>query len=45
MIKKINRDEVPAEEVNASMVRKIITGERLMIARIKYLGAAEAGLT
>lgn len=36
MIKKINWEEVPVENVNPSMTRKIVTGEKLMIARIKF---------
>jgi quercetin dioxygenase-like cupin family protein len=35
MIEKINWDEVNNEEVNASMSRKIICGEKLMIAKMK----------
>ena len=36
MIKKINWEEVPTEEVTPSMIRKIITGEKLMIAKMKF---------
>ena len=36
MIEKINWDAVPVEEVNPSMKRKIITGEKLMIARMHF---------
>jgi quercetin dioxygenase-like cupin family protein len=36
MLKKINWEEVPVEEVNESMTRKIVTGEKLMIARMKF---------
>jgi quercetin dioxygenase-like cupin family protein len=36
MLNKINWDEVPAEEVNPSMFRKIISGEKLMIAKMKF---------
>lgn len=36
MLNKINWDEVPTEEVNSSMFRKIITGEKLMIAKMKF---------
>jgi quercetin dioxygenase-like cupin family protein len=36
MLNKINWDEVPVEEVNSSMSRKIVWGEKLMIARIKF---------
>lgn len=34
MIAALNWDTVPIEEVNPSMKRKIITGEKLMIARM-----------
>ena len=36
MLNKINWDEIPTEEVNSSMSRKIVSGEKLMIARIKF---------
>jgi quercetin dioxygenase-like cupin family protein len=36
MLEKINWDEVAIEEVTPSMVRKIITGEKLMIAKMKF---------
>lgn len=36
MLNKINWDEVATEEVNSSMSRKIITGEKLMIAKMKF---------
>jgi hypothetical protein len=36
MIQKQNWESVPSEEVNPSMSRKIIWGEKLMIARIKF---------
>jgi len=36
MLKKLNWEEVPTEEVNPSMARKIVTGEKLMIARMKF---------
>ena len=36
MVTKINWDEVPVEEVNPSMFRKIVWGEKLMIARMKF---------
>jgi quercetin dioxygenase-like cupin family protein len=36
MIKKINWDTIPSEDVNPSMTRKIVSGEKLMIARIKF---------
>ena len=36
MIKKINWDEVPQEQVNPSMKRQIITGEKMMIARMNF---------
>lgn len=34
MISKLNWEEVPTEVVNPSMSRKIVSGEKLMIARI-----------
>lgn len=36
MIEKINWSEVPAEQVNPSMSRKIVSGEKLMVARMKF---------
>jgi len=36
MIKKINWQTIPTENVNPSMTRKIVSGEKLMIARIKF---------
>ncbi|HEY5691958.1 MAG TPA: cupin domain-containing protein [Cyclobacteriaceae bacterium] len=36
MIRKINWDEVPQEQVNPSMKRQIITGEKMMIARMNF---------
>jgi quercetin dioxygenase-like cupin family protein len=36
MLKKINWDVVPAEEVTPQMNRKIIAGEKLMIAKMKF---------
>ncbi|HWI92392.1 MAG TPA: cupin domain-containing protein [Flavisolibacter sp.] len=36
MLEKINWDEVNTEEVNASMSRQIIYGEKLMIAKMKF---------
>ena len=36
MIKKINWSNVPSEEVNPSMKRKIVSGEKLMIARMNF---------
>ena len=36
MLKNINWSDVPLEEVNPSMKRKIITGEKLMIARMYF---------
>ena len=36
MLEKISWDEVNTEEVNASMSRKIICGEKLMIAKMKF---------
>jgi quercetin dioxygenase-like cupin family protein len=36
MLNKISWDEIPVEEVNPSMTRKIVSGEKLMIARMKF---------
>ena len=36
MIEKLNWDSVPTEEVTPEMQRKIISGEKLMIARMKF---------
>jgi quercetin dioxygenase-like cupin family protein len=36
MIEKLNWDAVLVEEVNASMKRQIISGEKLMIARMHF---------
>jgi len=36
MVKKLNWDTVPQEEVNPSMKRKIITGEKMMIAKMNF---------
>lgn len=36
MIQKINWDDVPEEEVTPSMKRKIIWGEKIMIARMRF---------
>ena len=36
MISKLNWETVPTEEVNASMTRKIVSGEKLMIAKMKF---------
>ncbi|MEQ8364012.1 MAG: cupin domain-containing protein [Cyclobacteriaceae bacterium] len=36
MVKKINWESVPQEEVNPSMKRRIITGEKMMIARMNF---------
>src|SRR5437764_385441 len=36
MLNKLNWDEVPTEEVNPSMFRQIISGEKLMIAKMKF---------
>ncbi|MFD1316215.1 cupin domain-containing protein [Namhaeicola litoreus] len=35
-MKKINWDEVPTEEVTPSMHRKLIYGDRLMIAKMNF---------
>ena len=36
MLEKISWDTVPIETVNPSMERKIVTGEKMMIARMKF---------
>ncbi len=36
MINKINWEQVPKEQVNPSMKRQIITGEKMMIARMNF---------
>ncbi|WP_074406854.1 cupin domain-containing protein [Aquimarina megaterium] len=36
MIQKLNWDKVPTEEVTPSMHRKIVAGEKAMIARMKF---------
>lgn len=36
MLEKINWVNVPSEEVNPSMKRKIVSGEKLMIARMNF---------
>jgi quercetin dioxygenase-like cupin family protein len=36
MLEKINWNNVPSEEVNPSMKRKIVSGEKLMIARMNF---------
>jgi len=36
MIEKMNWASLPSEEVNPSMSRKIVWGEKLMVSRIKF---------
>jgi len=36
MIQKLNWESVPTEEVNPSMSRKIVSGDKLMIAKMKF---------
>jgi quercetin dioxygenase-like cupin family protein len=36
MIDKLNWESVPSEQVNPSMTRKMIWGEKLMIAKMKF---------
>jgi quercetin dioxygenase-like cupin family protein len=36
MLNKLNWQTVPAEMVNSSMSRQIVSGDKLMIARIKF---------
>src|SRR4029079_6274592 len=36
MLEKMNWESVPSEDVNPSMSRKIVWGEKLMVSRIKF---------
>jgi len=36
MVEKINWDEVPSEQVTPKMARKLIYGEKVMIARMQF---------
>ena len=36
MLEKMNWDSLPSEDVNPSMSRKMVWGEKLMISRIKF---------
>ncbi len=36
MVEKINWDKVPQEQVNPSMKRRIITGKKMMIAKMNF---------
>lgn len=36
MIKKINWDEIPTEEVTPKMHRKLVYGDKIMIAKMKF---------
>ena len=36
MLKKINWDKVTREQVNPSMVRRIVTGDKMMVARMNF---------
>ncbi|MDH5413158.1 MAG: cupin domain-containing protein [Flavobacteriaceae bacterium] len=36
MIKKINWDEIPTEEVTPKMHRKLVYGNKIMIAKMKF---------
>ncbi|HLX93211.1 MAG TPA: cupin domain-containing protein [Puia sp.] len=36
MVEKLTWETVPTEKVNPSMSRKIVTGEKLMIAKLKF---------
>ncbi|MDG1378878.1 MAG: cupin domain-containing protein [Flavobacteriaceae bacterium] len=36
MVKKINWDDVPVEQVTDKMQRKMIYGEKVMVARMKF---------
>ena len=44
MIEKQNWESVPSEEVTPSMHRKIVSGEKLMIARLKFKDGFEVPL-
>lgn len=36
MIKKVQWDNIPEERVNSSMTRKLLYGEKIMIAKMKF---------
>lgn len=36
MVKKINWEEVPAEQVTPKMERKLVYGDKIMIAKMKF---------
>ena len=36
MVTKINWDDVPVEQVNPSMQRRLVYGDKIMIARMKF---------
>lgn len=36
MVEKINWDDVPEEQVNPYMARKIVYGEKIMISKIRF---------
>jgi len=36
MLEKMNWESLPSEDVNPSMSRKIVSGEKLMISRIRF---------
>ena len=36
MIQKINWDEIPEEEVNPSMTRRMVYGDKIMIVKMKF---------
>lgn len=36
MLQKINWQDVPEEHVNPSMIRKIVHGDKIMIAKMKF---------
>ena len=44
MIKKLNWDDIPLEQVNPSMQRRIVTGEKMMTARLYFKGGFEVQL-
>ncbi len=44
MIKKINWDDVPVEQVNPKMKRKLVYGDKVMIARMQFKDGFEVPL-
>ena len=44
MVEKINWDDVPVEQVTPEMQRRIVHGEKVMIARMKFKAGFEVPL-